>query len=229
MKAIISIHDVSPYFRKEIEFIIKELKDINKSFLATPLWDGKNLFENDFSMLLAGEEIALHGLTHKAIKRDYLGRFLLMRSSSLKEFYRLDKIQTKDRIVTARKLFEDTFNKTPAGFIPPMWYHNRHTIGTLKDLGFHYTESTTAFVNLQHETNTFSIPICFDFGNNKLLAHLSVFGWKHIFKHLHQPLIRLSIHPADISNGLWRSTLDLIKWMQGHNYTFLQYADLLKR
>jgi predicted deacetylase len=227
MKAIISIHDVSPCFRNEIEIILKELEGIKKTFLITPMWNGDNPLNEDFSMMLAEEELALHGLTHKTRKKDYFGNILLMSSGSFKEFYQLNKTETRQKIETAVKLFEDSFRKTPTGFVPPMWHHNKYTLEVLKELGFDYTESLSAFINLRMGKQTFSIPICFDFGHNKFLTCVSVYGWRYFFKHLQQPLVRLSIHPADIKNGCWPDTLEMINWLKAKNYTFLYYNELL--
>jgi predicted deacetylase len=228
MKAIISIHDASPCFRKEIEIIFKELEGINKSVLVTPLWNGVNAISKDFSQLIAGEELALHGLTHRTEKKDYLGKMLLMSSQSSKEFYQLSKTETIHKIETAKKIFEDNFFKTPEGFVPPMWYHNQYTMGVLKDLNFRYTESASAFVNLRHNLQTVSFPLCFDFGSNKLLNYLSVNGWKYFFKHLKQPLLRLSAHPADVRNGTWKEILKTIRFLQEKDYSFIRYSELMK-
>jgi len=226
--AIISIHDVSPYFQKEIEVILEELKDIKKSFLVTPLWNGSHSLNKDFLAMLADEDLAIHGLTHKTNKSDYLGKLLLMSKGSCKEFYGLNETETRDKIETAKKLFEDLHYRKPTGFIPPMWYHNNHSIMVLKDLGFTYTESEMAFINLHDNVSTFSIPVCFDFGNNKILSSVAVFGWRHILKYLRQSLIRFSIHPSDIKNGFLPDILEIIKWFQANNYTFLRYVELIK-
>jgi len=227
-KVVISIHDVSPCFQKEIEIILDELKDIKKSFLVTPLWNGDHSCSADFPMMLTDEDLVVHGLTHMASKNDYLGNLLLMSKASFKEFYGLDETETRIKIETAKKLFEDMYHRKPTGFIPPMWYHNNYSITALKDLGFTYTESQVAFMNLRDDVNTFSIPVCFDFGNNKLLSLVSVYGWKYIFKYLRQSFIRFSIHPSDIRNGFLPDILEIVKWLQSNNYTFLRYVELTK-
>lgn len=227
-KAIISIHDVSPYFQKEIEIILEGLKDINKSFLVTPLWNGDHTAGADFAVMFANEDLVVHGLTHKASKNDYLGNLLLMSKASSKEFYGLDEAETRVKIEMAKRLFEDMYHRQPMGFIPPMWYHSNHSVRVLKSLGFTYTESEMAFINLRENISTFSIPVCFDFGNNKLLSLVAVYGWKYVFKYLRQSLIRFSIHPSDIRNGFLPDILEIIKWFQSNNYTFLRYVDLTK-
>jgi hypothetical protein len=41
-------------------------------------------------------------------------------------------------------------------------------------------------------------------------------------------LIRFSIHPSDIKNGFLPDILEIIKWFQANNYTFLRYVELIK-
>ena len=227
-KVIISIHDVSPLFEKEIEIILEALKDFEKSFLITPRWNENHSLPTDFLKKLSAEDLVVHGLTHQTSKRDYMGNLLTMSGRSCKEFYGLNKAQTRTKIQTAKELFEDTYNRKPTGFIPPMWYHNSHSIEILKSLGFTYTESETSFINLRNNVATFSIPVCFDFGNNKLLSLVALYGWKYILKHLRQSLIRFSIHPSDTRNGFLPDILETLKWFQSKNYTFIRYAELVK-
>lgn len=228
MKVVVSIHDVSPYFNSEIEIILNELEGVKKSLLVTPLWNESNTFNKDFISRIAGEELVLHGLTHRTYKKDYIGKLLLMSTSSFKEFYQLSQKETRDKIAIAMELFQDSFHKSPTGFIPPMWYHNQYSIELLKEFGFCYTESTTAFINLQTEQKIRTMPMCFDFGNNQLLNYISVYGWKYFFKHIKQPLLRLSIHPADVKHGFLPDIIDLIKWLQDQNYLVLNANELIK-
>jgi predicted deacetylase len=229
MKAVISIHDVCPYFRREIEVILKELEHVKKSFLITLLWHEDRSSNTDFFTMLGGEDVVVHGLTHEASKSDYLGKLLLMSNVSLKEFHGLDEAETRTKIERAKNIFEDIYGRRPTGFIPPMWYNNDHSINILKDLGFTYTESQTSFIDLRNDATTFSIPVCFDFGNNKLLSYVSLYGWKYIFKHFRQSLIRFSIHPSDVKNGFLPDIVKTINWLQSNNYSFFQYGELMKQ
>jgi predicted deacetylase len=227
MKVIVAVHDVSPYFRKEIEIILKELEGIKKSFLVSPLWKGANKFDKDFAKVLIDEELVLHGLTHTSDGRDYLGKLILMSRQSLKEFYGLNEQETRERIQTGIKLFQESFHRTPVGFVPPMWYHNSYTHAVLKELNFSFTESDSAFINLKAGRKINSIPMCFDFGNNVLLNYISIYGWKYVFIHLKQNLIRLSIHPSDVKNGLLPHILKIIQQLNRKNAVFINYNELI--
>lgn len=225
MKVIISIHDVCPPFQKEIEIALKELKDVKKSLLITPCWNHDSSPGTDYFRTLANEDLVLHGLTHKTNKKDFLGNLLLMSKSSCKEFYGLNEIETRNKVEDASKIFEATFGRKPAGFIPPMWSHNRYSVKVLKDLGFAFTESEVAFLDFRRNQKTLSIPVCLDFGNNKLLSRATLYGWKYIFKHLRQSLLRISIHPSDVRNGFLPDILQIIKWLQAKDYQFMRYID----
>jgi predicted deacetylase len=226
MKVIISIHDVCPPFQKEIEIALKELKDVNKSLLITPWWNQERLIDQDFFKALTNEDLVLHGLTHQTNKTDVLGNFLLMSRKSCKEFYGLNEIETRNRIEDASRIFEEMFQRKSAGFVPPMWFHNKHSVKILKELGFAFTESEVAFMDFKRDQNILSIPVCLDFGNDKVLSRMALFGWKYVFKHFSQPLLRLSIHPSDIRNGFLSDILQIIRWLQSRGYQFTRYVDL---
>ena len=218
MKVVISIHDVCDASIRETEFLIRALERYPKTFLVIPRWNNDGI-SRELVAMLHGHEVALHGLTHKGPARDFAGRLLLLSDQSLKEFARLDKAETSRRISEATDLFRDAFGSAPDGFVPPMWHHNKFTKEVLYDLRFLYTESAGDFVNLKNSIAVRSVPVCFDYGNNKALNQLALFSWRAL-RHLPQPVIRFSVHPSDIRNGYWPRIRSFIEWFRDHDAEF---------
>lgn len=218
MKVVISIHDVCNEHMAETGFLMEALRRFPKTFLVIPQWKNQTL-NTELVTLLKDQDLAVHGLTHDTTATDPVGRLLLL-SRSVKEFYRLDRQETLRRIRVARDHFEDAFGYSPEGFVPPMWYHNRYTKEVLKGLSFVYTESATGFYLLKEGKVIPSMPLCFDYGNNKLLNRFNIVGWK-LLRHWRQTLVRISIHPSDISNGYWPAIEKLISWYEHQGALFV--------
>src|SRR5688572_6147440 len=125
-KAVISFHDASIVFQKEIENVLHSIPQ-KKSFLITPLWHGKGHLNDQFARVMQHEDNLLHGLTHRSDHFDPYSILFMNRSIS-REFLHLDYASTKLKISTGVRLFQDTIGDSPSGFIPPMWYHNKYTM-----------------------------------------------------------------------------------------------------
>ncbi len=226
-KVILSVHDASPLFRKEIEIIMEHFSNIPKSMLVTPLWDGWHRIDKGFSTMLNETDKVLHGLTHRSVGCDWAGKIFALSNRSDREFYNLTEAQTVQRIQLGKRLFEDAFDETPTGFIPPMWHHNLFSINTVRNLGFQFTENASHIIKLQEDTKQAAIPVCLDYGNNILLEKLMTFGWRYLVKHTMPEFVRLSIHPSDVTNGYLPHFDIMIKILKDKNYQFTTYQELM--
>src|SRR5688572_23326572 len=93
---VISFHDASIVFQKEIENVMHSIPQ-KKSFLVTPLWHGKAHLDTQFANVMRGEDNLLHGLTHRS---DYFDPYslLFMNKNISREFLYLDYASTKKKI-----------------------------------------------------------------------------------------------------------------------------------
>jgi predicted deacetylase len=226
-KAVISFHDASIVFQKEIENVMHSIPQ-KKSFLITPLWHGKGHLDEQFARLMRSEDNLLHGLTHRS---DYFDPYsiLLMNKNISREFLHLDYASTETKIALGVKLFQDKMDDSPRGFIPPMWYHNKHTMTVLKEMAFCYTETWTTFVDLKNDNILSSYPLSLDYGSNSMLSDIYYKGWKTYFKLKKPPLIRVAIHPSDMRNGMIAKMQEMLTRLEDENYTFLTYSELLSQ
>jgi predicted deacetylase len=226
-KAVISFHDASGVFQKEVESVLHSISQ-KKSFLITPLWHGKGHLDERFAKMMRNEDKLLHGLTHKSDYFDPYSALFLNRSIS-REFLYLDYESTKIKVELGVKLFQDTMDDSPRGFIPPMWYHNKHLMTVLKEMAFSYTETWTTFVNLKNDNTLYSFPLSLDYGSNFMLSHIYYQTWKTYFKLKKPELVRLAIHPSDMRNGWIGRIKEMVTRLEDENYTFLTYSELLNQ
>jgi predicted deacetylase len=226
-KAVISFHDASIVFQKEIESVMCSISQ-PKSFLITPLWHGKAHLDEQFAKVMQHEDTLLHGLTHRS---DYFDpcSVLYMNKNVSREFLHLDYETTKAKIASGIKLFQDSLGASPRGFIPPMWYHNKHTTPVLKEMAFSYTETWTAFIDLNNNTTISSFPLSLDYGSNTILSGMYYTGWKNYFNYKKPPLVRVAIHPSDVRNGMIAKVKEMVTRLEDENYTFLTYSELLNQ
>jgi predicted deacetylase len=226
-KAVISFHDASVVFQKEIENVMHAFPQ-KKSFLITPLWHGKRHLDEQFATMMRSEDNLLHGLTHRS---DYFDPYsiLFMNKNISREFLHLDYDTTKIKIASSVKLFQDKMGDSPKGFIPPMWYHNKHTMTVLKEMGFRYTETWTTFVNLKNNNILSSFPLSLDYGSNTMLSGIYFKSWKNYFKLKKPSFIRVAIHPSDFKNDMITKMKEMVTRLEDDDYTFLTYSELLNQ
>lgn len=177
--------------------------------------------------MMQKQDTLLHGLTHISAYVDPCALLFLNKKIS-REFLYLTYQATREKVVSGIKLFEDHLYRTPEGFIPPMWYHNRHSMQVLKEMQFCYTETWESFVNLRENQKFSSFPLSLDYGNNMLLSILYLKTWKWYFTRQRPRFIRLAIHPSDVNRNTISRIKEIIKRIEDNGYIFLTYAELLK-
>lgn len=224
---IVSIHDTTPFYEKELETIMHHFSTIKKSFLITPDWHHNNPITPSFASLFKGEETILHGLAHTGTSSDKISNLFFMNKKISRELKGLDKAETTRLISEGVALFEEHFGKKPDGFIPPMWYHNKYSMETLKELGFRYTEGLSSVVDLKHDKSYFNLPISFDFGNNKLMTDLSFSLAKTCVSTRKFSFLRFAIHPMDIRRGHLERIDTLLQHILSKGYVCTTYDEFL--
>jgi predicted deacetylase len=226
-KVIISIHDVSPCFKSEITTILNHFEETSLSLLVRPLWDGEHRLTTDFVKILRGSEKILHGLKHANQQGDWAGKLAAFSKRSDRELYGLSHDETWDLIAQGKQLFEDAFDESPLGFVPPTWYHNSHSVGLLREMGFGFTEKPFQLLDLEMGVNEgFCIKtpaVCYDYGNNSWAERLSIGFWRQFLTHFSPDLVRISIHPSDVQNGFLPHFDTLFELLKTKGYAFQNY------
>jgi predicted deacetylase len=231
--AIISVHDVSPRFQSEIETILQHFEDTTLSLLVTPLWDGEHPLTPDFVKILRGAEKILHGLTHRNEHCDWAGKIAACSARSDRELYGLSRSETMALLTKGKRMFEQAFDESPLGFVPPTWYHNPHSVSVLREMGFSFTEKPFQLIDLDTASDDnlcIKTPaVCYDYGNNSWMERLSIGFWRRFLTHFSPALVRVSIHPSDVENGFLPHLDTLLALLKANGYAFQTYREFLNK
>ena len=207
-KLLLSIHDASPFFLKELKIIFRELDKLKVSrynILITPLWDNKyNIDKNpEFIKLIKrhslNSRIALHGYTHMSDSGPYkfLGKITGLGSEYL-EFDNISEKETEDKIKKGLKLLKKAFKIKPEGFVPPMW---SFPVSNKRILKKYFRYYTTLFHLDYFGHKITALPIAYDAGKNRIASKFIQIVSSLRIRLKKEGVIRFSIHPMDITQG----------------------------
>lgn len=220
--AILSIHDISPQFIKDILEIMMMLEQLNLdvySSLVVPFYLGKK--KNDIrnhrkviqKILREGEPV-LHGFTHET-------------SAYTNEYYPLERKAIHQRIVQGKRILQQVSGKKILGFVPPKWILSKDLISILKEEQFQYT--TTFLRIIPFDRNEIFCPIIsflYTYSSlNTILANLAVLYAIRQLKR--RKFIRIAIHPEGFTT---RRPLveNVLKKALRTGYNFMTYSTFLE-
>jgi predicted deacetylase len=226
---IVSVHDVAPSTRSTAERIISELGRHGVrvcSALVVPDYhhEGAAMQDRQFVAWLrdleaAGHEMVIHGYFHERPRQKaetVFDRFVTqVYTNGEGEFYDLGYDEAFRRIKTAREEFWASGLK-PSGFVAPAWLLGPDAERAARDAEMEYTTRLRSVHDLRSSENFPARSIVYSVRN----------GWRRTTSLLwnaalgralkHNPLLRISIHPADYSHpSVWRQIVDLITATNG--------------
>lgn len=237
MTLLVSIHDVTPAFRAEVETLDAMCAAVGAvpALLVVPDWHGRWPLEGsaDFVAWVRGRardgaEIVLHGERHDEVGlprgwRDAVRAF--GRTAREGEFLTLDYPAARERI--ARGIARLTaLGLPPVGFVPPAWLAREATHRAAADLGLSFTEDETG-VRLLASGRKLAAPAVRWSSRTALRAAGSVVVAAG--RRLVQggaPVVRIALHPADLRHPLTRRSVEraLRHWTARHPVA--RYASL---
>ncbi len=225
---LISVHDVTPFYEKELCRIFEELnkRKISKiTLLITPNWNQEwnlNKYPGFVKKIKKierrGAELALHGYDHDD------------------EFSRTQKHEDAKKILkNSMRIFKKAFQIEPKGYIPPMWAQSKAMYSLVKNK-FNYTESFTELEYFNNNSNSIKIkgfPIGMEgrySENDKITPMitktLSIVYSKIIWNN--SGVVRYSIHPRETKNGNFDATLKLLDEFLKQRWKPMTYSGLNK-
>jgi predicted deacetylase len=208
---LVSIHDVAPSTAWAArEWAAKlDRRGVPTSLLVVPgPWEGTPLL-HDRSLVrwlrgrvTRGDEVLLHGWTHRAPRTGPAWRRGLgaVGGRGAAEFFALDAAETSRRLA----LGQDTMRSVgldPAGFTPPGWLASPATPAALRALGFRYWTSHRAV----HDLATRARHPIFALSHRPRSASEPASAW--LLDRMARRLardgnsVRLALHPDDLSSG----------------------------
>ena len=235
---VVSVHDVAPSTRPIVEKIMGELARHgvrNYSLLVVPDYhhEGASMQDRQFIAWLrelesAGNEIVIHGYFHERPRREDEGLFekfvTRIYTNGEGEFYDLDYAEALRRIRTAREEFCAAGLK-PRGFVAPAWLLSPEAERAAHDAEIEYTTRLRTILDLRSGETFAARSIVYSVRNNWRRSTSLLWNAALARVLAHNPLLRVSIHPADYSHPtVWRQIVDLIKTANGSR-TVTTYQD----
>ena len=233
---LINIHDVTPYYEKDIDMFLKELRKRNirkfslsvipklgGKFNLTEKYDGDKYIITKYPRFLRklkklekdGAQLMLHGYDH--IEGKYLNS---------RDF--------EPRTQKAIAIFRKAFGHIPEGYVPPLWLVNNRTKIILKKY-FKYIETHHKLVFF-NKKEIYGFPLGMEsWSSNKLFRYdkISPFinrCYSIIYSQIQfSDVLRFSIHPREYRNGNFRHVLKLLDNLLEEGWVSVTYSELNKK
>lgn len=237
---VVSVHDVAPATRQACERWVDELEQIGvpASMLVVPgPWKEPVMSDDRWfgSWLRAcggrDHEIAQHGWTHAATgrgsrRRRAVGRIV---ARGCAEFWTLDEDEAARRLELGRARLRSV-GVEPAGFVPPGWLASAAALRSLRALGYRYTTSHLAVVDLETGDRHRAVALSHRAGGSlerpgsALMARTA-----RALAGQGRP-VRIALHPDDVGRPRLRSTaLAAIEAALAAGATPMTYLDVITR
>jgi uncharacterized protein len=198
---VVSFHDLAPHSQRPCQELVSQLAELGverSTLLVVPRWHGmESIQERPFfrhwllSLVEAGHEICLHGLTHPA---------------GPGEFHGIDRERAEVKVREGAELLSGL--GCPArGFAPPAGRLSPEAREVLRRRGFHYTVTSDHLDLLQEDRRIAAPRVVFDARSlwHRLVSPLR--GRLRFAASRQAPVLRISVHPDDLYEPAVRRTL----------------------
>jgi uncharacterized protein len=237
-RLVVSIHDVAPATADETRRWCADADSfgIPVSLLVIPgPWRGASLAdEPGYAEVLRaraahGDELVMHGWTHRAGPEGPLPRRLLGQvvARGAAEFGALDEVQAADRLMNGRAVLSE-LGLDVHGFTPPGWLASAATNRALAKAGFRYTTSHFGVLELGsgHMRHGFALSHR-PGGTGERLGAAMMGRWAR-WSARRGGLVRIALHPDDLAQpGLRDATLKAIETVLSAGARPVTYSDVV--
>ncbi|MBY0490756.1 MAG: DUF2334 domain-containing protein [Gemmatimonadaceae bacterium] len=238
-RVLASIHDVAPPHALAVQRLWSACRDAGfiPALFVVPNWHGQwPLAQADAFVewirerAADGAEVFLHGERHDEVgsPRGLRDHFRAVgRTAAEGEFLTLDRWSARTRIRRG-VLYLWALGLRPVGFVPPAWLAHEGTHEVVRETGLAFSEDAGhVYVHDGDRSVALAAPAVRWSGRTTVRAHLSrvAVGW-HWLNASRTPLVRLALHPQDLSHPITaRSALTSIaRW--GEAGAPSQYAEV---
>ena len=215
---VVSLHDVSPRTRPACERILADLAALGVdgcSLLVIPDHHHRGHFLDDAAFCAwlreqakRGHEAVIHGYFHQRARRE--GESALQKMTTRiytadeGEFYDIDQATARALVAGARGEFRK-IGLDPRGFIAPAWLLGAEAEAALRELGIEYTTRLGSVLDLRTNAAHRSQSLVWSVRSGWRRATSRVWNALLFRRLASQPLMRISIHPADVAHpAIWR-------------------------
>jgi uncharacterized protein len=206
---VVSVHDVAPATRAVCQRQVSDLEDlgVRASLLVVPgpwreplVADDPGFGEWLRACSLRGHEISQHGWDHRAGGTASLARRSVDRAAARgsAEFWALDQSEAARRLTWGRAVLESE-GISPAGFTAPGWLTSSGTRSALVSLGYRYTTTHSAVIDLRSGTRHRAFAFCHRAGGRAERPGAMVLtAAVRLLPSLGAP-VRVAMHPDDLA------------------------------
>lgn len=235
MAVHVSIHDVSPAWRNEVELALEaaHAHGVKPALLVVPDFHGRAPLAGapEFCARLrelqaAGHEIYLHGYYHRARSsaespaatgvaaraRHAFAQKVV--SGGEAEFSDVSRDEARKRLDEGERMLRDA-GLSIRGFVAPAWSMPAWVLELLGERGYSFTEDHTRVYDPGAKRSRASLVL--NYASRTPSRLLSSVAWCRIARPARRVLpARIAIHPADMKYALLRSEIEsLLSWAQG--------------
>jgi uncharacterized protein len=222
-RACIALHDIAPATWPQCARLLGMLDEIGATpvtLLVVPDFHGRGSIEHDAAFIAAieqrirrGDEIALHGYTHRDDAPrprnpwQWFRRRVLTASEG--EFSALGRDEAMQRIHRGLQVMS-RLQWNVHGFVPPAWLASQGTRDALAETELRYTSTHTALIDLRGGVT--AAP-CVTASCRAMWRRAASRIWMRAIALTTRraPLVRIGLHPADADHpammSAWRSLL----------------------
>lgn len=212
---LVSLHDVTPHYRREIDRIVAMLDRIGllskTTLLLVPHFHHRARLDVDHEFNASvrawaarGAELTLHGYYHLDETRhvnpltSLKARHLTNREG---EFVGLGRVEARRRIEDGIAMIQSCHGVEPRGFVAPAWLYSREAMQAVSEAGFDWAEDRFGIRDFaRHRTLARGLAITFRVRNG--VPDPKSIPWAHIAPRVLacSSAIRWAIHPADAAS-----------------------------
>ncbi len=222
----VSIHDVSPRWRSEVETALGWCHDIGVKpgllvvpdfHQGAPLRDDPEYARRLRSLASDGHELFLHGYFHRSLPGEGLGHFVAQRvvSAGEAEFASYDR-EVGERWLDAGVTMLRELELPMRGFVPPAWARRSWLMPALRARGLDYTEDQLFIYEPSSGARRFCPAL--NYASRTLGRRLSSAAYARLarlYPRAGVP-VRIALHPADVHHPmLVDETRSLLAWARG--------------
>lgn len=243
MAVHVSIHDVSPAFRGEVELALEaaHAHGVRPALLVVPDYHGRAPLSEDpaycerlRALQADGHEIYLHGYYHRARTWDEhasvtspsggarpgvsaRARYLFAQkivSGGEAEFSDVSHEEALERLNEGERVLRGA-GLSVSGFVAPAWSMPPWVLKLLGERGYSFTEDHTRIYNPSRKRSRPSVVL--NYASRTPSRLLSSVAWCRLARPARRVLpARIAIHPADMRYALLRAEVDsLLTWATG--------------
>ena len=238
---VVSIHDVSPLTRDAVSRVLADLSRLGirrLSLLVVPDHHHRAHITADPAFapwlrdqIAAGCESALHGYYHQREPRPnetaHTRFFTRLYTAGEGEFFDIPYESARALLARGRDELAQVAGITPAGFIAPAWLLSAEGETAARDLKFAYTTRLKSYSDLANGHTHLTQSLCWSVRSAWRRAASRVWNPRLFNSLKSNPLLRISIHPPDITHpAIWRQIQSLVS-SAAQDRTPIAYQDII--